>query len=75
MNSKELNEKLEYKEHIKILPTDEKINFLVDELFNINIKFDSCLPPKATKEGAISGGITGAIITIAGVLYSIFGNK
>ena len=61
-NGKELNERLEYKEHIKELPQKEKMNFLIDEVFNINCKLDNNSGMIKRSSALVSSGIVTFIL-------------
>lgn len=67
-NGKEINERLEFQERIKVMESEERTVETALMVYDLGRRFDECIDNKK-KVSAISGGISGAII--AGIIALI----
>ena len=72
-NGKDINERLEFQERIKIMPIEERTTETALMIYDLSHKFDGCVNIKGSKKaGAVSGGITATIISVVIAVIEYF---
>jgi len=67
-NGKELINELEYKERIKGLSEPEKLNYVVDKLYDLHLAIIDCKPISRKQQLSVSGVTSFVVSVIIGVI-------